>query len=210
MNKHLNAIRKAGFGSLFTPTKAMRRVRAIAADRTRASLTGGCSGPGIFRIYTEFCSAEGEPGRLGQPGLATSASERPQGSQGSGKPRHSAWGSGCAGRYGAGRGFARPRRNRAANARSPGGLFDRGRGRRRRDLHRSLLRIRRAGKSAASKSSCRASALRSTWRARNSPGSVDASHCSFTALAHNSRRGGAALLIRTSAEIEQPHRVTPA
>jgi len=65
MNKHLNAIRKAGFSSLFTPTKAIRRVRAIAADRTRASLTGGCSGAGNFRIYTEFCSAEGEPGRLG-------------------------------------------------------------------------------------------------------------------------------------------------
>jgi hypothetical protein len=77
MNKHLSAIRKAGFGSLFTPTKAIRRVRAIAADRTLASLTGGCSGPGIFRIYTEFCSAEGEPGRLGQPGRATSAPEWP-------------------------------------------------------------------------------------------------------------------------------------
>jgi len=50
---------------------------------------------------------------------------------------------------------------------------------------------------------------RSTWRARNSQRSVNASHCSFTALAHNSQRGGAALLIRTSAEIEQPHRVTP-
>jgi hypothetical protein len=64
MNKHLNAIRKAGFSSLFTPTKAIRRVRAIAADRTRASLTGGCSAAANFRIYTEFRSAEGEPGRL--------------------------------------------------------------------------------------------------------------------------------------------------
>jgi hypothetical protein len=54
MNKHVSAIRKAGFGGLFTPTKATRRVRAIAAYRTRPSLTGGCFGPGIFRIFTEF------------------------------------------------------------------------------------------------------------------------------------------------------------
>ena len=51
--------------------------------------------------------------------------------------------------------------------------------------------------------------LRSTWRARNSQRSINASHCSFESLAHNSRRGGAALLIRTSEEFEQPHRVTP-
>jgi hypothetical protein len=95
---------KGGFGSLFTPTKATRRVRAIAADRTRASLTGGCPEPGFFRIYTEFCSAEGEPGRPAQPGRATSASEgliRIAGDQE--KPRHGVWGSGCAGGYGAGR-----------------------------------------------------------------------------------------------------------
>jgi hypothetical protein len=73
MNKHVNAIRKAGVGSLFTPTKAMSRVRAIAADRTRASLTGSCFEPGIIRICTEFCGAEGEPGRLGatEPGNAS-------------------------------------------------------------------------------------------------------------------------------------------
>jgi hypothetical protein len=52
--------------------------------------------------------------------------------------------------------------------------------------------------------------LRSTWRARNSQRSINASHCSFESLAHNSQRGGAALLIRTSAEFEQPHRVIPA
>jgi hypothetical protein len=50
---------------------------------------------------------------------------------------------------------------------------------------------------------------RSTWRARNSQRSIKASHCSFESLAHNSQRGGAALLIRTSVEIEQPHRVIP-
>ena len=191
MNKHLNAIRRAGFSSLFTPTKAIRRVRAIAADRTRASLTGGCAGTRNFRISTEFCSAEGEPGRLGQPGRATPASERPLGSQGSGKPRHGAWSSraGVAGR--------RVRRRVGPIAVDDGDA------------------------SASSKSAgpCKTRSVknrvvahlssRSTWRARNSQRSVNASHCSFTALAHNSQRGGAALLIRTSAEIEQPHRVTP-
>jgi len=68
MNKHLNAIRKAGFGSLFTPTKAMSRVRAIATDRTQSSLTGGCFEPGIIRISTEFCGAEGDPDPLGATG----------------------------------------------------------------------------------------------------------------------------------------------
>jgi len=68
MNKHLNAIRKTGFGSLFTPTKAMSRVRAIATDRTQSSLTGGCFEPGIIRISTEFCGAEGEPDPLGATG----------------------------------------------------------------------------------------------------------------------------------------------
>jgi hypothetical protein len=76
MNKHLNAIRKAGFGSLFTPTKAMSRVRAIATDRTQSSLTGGCFEPGIIRISTEFCGAEGGPAGWAQPGRATSASGR--------------------------------------------------------------------------------------------------------------------------------------
>ena len=42
------------FRQPFTPTKAMRRARAIAADRTRPSLTGGCSRSPIFRISTEF------------------------------------------------------------------------------------------------------------------------------------------------------------
>jgi len=191
MNKHLNAIRKAGFSSLFTPTKAIRRVRAIAADRTRASLTGGCSGAGNFRIYTEFCSAEGEPGRLG---------------------------------------------NRAGQRPLPKGLWDR-RGQGSRATARGVAaqgvagrRVRRrvgpiavddGDASASSKSAgpCKTRSVknrvvahlssRSTWRARNSQRSVNASHCSFTALAHNSQRGGAALLIRTSAEIEQPHRVTP-
>ena len=68
MNKHLNAIRKTGFGSLFTPTKAMSRVRAIATDRTQSSLTGSCFEPGIIRISTEFCGAEGEPDPLGATG----------------------------------------------------------------------------------------------------------------------------------------------
>ena len=68
MNKHLNAIRKTGFGSLFTPTKAMSRVRAIATDRTQSSLTGGCFEPGIIRISTEFCGAEGDPDPLGATG----------------------------------------------------------------------------------------------------------------------------------------------
>lgn len=77
MNKHLNAIRKAGFGSLFTPTKAMSRVRAIATDRTQSSLTGGCFEPGIIRISTEFCSAEGEPGRLGATGPGNVRLRRP-------------------------------------------------------------------------------------------------------------------------------------
>jgi len=67
MNKHLNAIRKTGFGSLFTPTKAMSRMRAIATDRTQSSLTGGCFEPGIIRISTEFCGAEGDPDPLGAP-----------------------------------------------------------------------------------------------------------------------------------------------
>jgi hypothetical protein len=139
MNKHLSAIRKAGFGSLFTPTKAIRRVRAIAAYRTQASLTGGCFGTGIFRIYTEFCSAEGEPGRLGQPGRAPRF-RRPEGSQGSGKPRHER--GVAAAQDGTGReaGLTPHAATAPLNARWPRGLFDRARGRRRIDPHLFLLR----------------------------------------------------------------------
>jgi hypothetical protein len=97
----------------FHSNEAMSRVRAIAADRTRASLTGGCSGGGIFRIYTEFLQRGRRAGPAGQPGLATSASERPQGSHGSGKPRQGAWGGGWIGRYAAGRRLYSPRRKRA-------------------------------------------------------------------------------------------------
>jgi hypothetical protein len=43
------------------------------------------------------------------------------------------------------------------------------------------------GQRASAKPNCPTAALRSTWRARNSYESVDASHCSFAALAHNSR-----------------------
>lgn len=163
VNKHESANRKAGFGGLLTPTKATRRVRAIAAYRTQASLTGGCFRPGIFRICTEFC---GKP-EASPAAWDNRAAQRPhaedQGSQGSGKPHRGAWVSGCAGR----------------------------------------------ACSIAVEDGDAETTLRSTWRARNSPGSVDASHCSFATLAHNSQRGSAALLIRTSTEFEQPHRVIP-
>jgi hypothetical protein len=43
------------------------------------------------------------------------------------------------------------------------------------------------GKSAGAKIELSNRSLRSTWHARNSYESVDASHCSFAALAHNSR-----------------------
>jgi hypothetical protein len=187
MNKHLSAIRKAGFGSLFTPTKAIRRVRAIAAYRTQASLTGGCFGTGIFRIYTEFCSAEGEPGRLGQPGRAPRF-RRPEGSQGSGKPRHERGVACRTGRYRAGSRPYSPRRNRAIELALAARAI----------RSRSRTETQRPASVPSSKPVdlakqhqnrvVRATALRSTLRARNSPGSVGASHCSFETLAHNSRR----------------------
>jgi hypothetical protein len=55
---------KGRFPQPFHSNEAVRRVRAIAADRTLASLTGSCSKPVNFRIYTEFCDATGGPGRL--------------------------------------------------------------------------------------------------------------------------------------------------
>ena len=74
MNKHLNAIRKAGAGSLLLHTKAMNRVRAIAANRTQSSLTGGCLEPRIVRICTEFAAQKASPTGRAQPGRAASAS----------------------------------------------------------------------------------------------------------------------------------------
>lgn len=73
----MNAIRKAGAGSLFAPTKAMNRVRAIAADGTQSSLTGGCFELRIVRICTEFCDSEGEPDGRAQPRRAASEDARP-------------------------------------------------------------------------------------------------------------------------------------
>jgi len=139
MNKHLSAIRKAGAGSLFTPTKAMSRVRAIATDRTRASLTGGCSEPRIVRIYTEFSGVEGEPGRLGQPGLATSASDGPRDRRGQGSH---------AGERGV-RDLTPPRRKRAIGTRvRRAGCSIALEDERRRDSHPFLLRNRSSSQKA--------------------------------------------------------------
>jgi hypothetical protein len=79
MNKHLGAIRKASVGSLFTPTKAMSRVRAIATDRTRASLTGGCFEPGIIRICTEFLRGGTRARPAGAAGSGNVRFRRPRG-----------------------------------------------------------------------------------------------------------------------------------
>jgi len=172
MNKHLNAIRKTGFGSLFTPTKAMSRMRAIATDRTQSSLTGGCFEPGIIRISTEFCGAEGEPGPLGATGPGNVRFRRPSRTCRGGRRSIAVGGRKCSDPH--------------PFLRNPSTL----------QMRKRQNRIARLS-------------LRSTWRARNSQRSINASHCSFESLAHNSQLGDAALLIRTSVEIEQPHRVTP-
>jgi hypothetical protein len=96
MNKHLNAIRKAGAGSLFAPTKAMNRVRAIAADPTQSSLTGGCFDPRIIRICTEFAAQKAGPAERAQPDRAAVALDGPFELQTPAKPRHGPWGSASA------------------------------------------------------------------------------------------------------------------
>ena len=169
-------------------------MRAIAADRNRASLTGGCFEPRIIRICTEFCGAEGEPGRLGATGpgnvrLRTAFRDRrDQGSQAMARGSSRA-------------GLHRP-------ARWPGGLIQ----------SQPMMGTQRNASASSVDPFYTAQSQnrvvthlssRSTWRARNSQRSINASHCSFESLAHNSQRGGAALLIRTSVEIEQPHRVIP-
>jgi hypothetical protein len=95
INKHLNAIRKAGAGSLFAPTKVTNRVRAIAADPTQSSLTGGCFDPRIIRICTEFAVQKARPAgrnRAGQRLLWMGPFEL----QTPAKPRHGPWGSASA------------------------------------------------------------------------------------------------------------------
>jgi len=188
MNKHLSAIRRAGFGSPFTLTKAIRRVRAIAADGTRASLTGGCFRAGNLRIYTEFCSADGESGRLRQPGPGKVRFRKASGIAGGEGSRAMERGVAAA-QDGTRRegGLASPRHRRAIEGAFAGRAV------------RSRLRTKDGESSICCFSKSidleRAqhqrrvvSVLRSTWRARNTPGSVDASHCSFETLAHNSRR----------------------
>lgn len=167
----------------FAPTKAMNRVRAIATNRTQSSLTGGCFEPRIVRICTEFCGSESEPD---QPSATEPGSFRFWWlfrSQDPAKPRHGA-----------------VEQRMSVRPSDPG--------RKTKHPHPflrdpSTLQMRKRQNRIVRLS------LRSTWRARNSQRSINASHCSFESLAHNSQLGDAALLIRTSAEFEQPHRVTP-
>jgi hypothetical protein len=181
---------KGWFRQPLHSTKAMRRARAITADRTRVSLTGGCYEPGIFRIYTEFVPRKA-PGQRGQPGRLNICFRSLRGiAGGQGSRAMERGGSGRAGRYGRKEALLATPQARL-NARSPGRLFDRGR--RRRDLLLFLMKPADLAKPQRQNRVAAHLSLRLTWRARNSPGSVDASHCSFAALAHNSPRGRAAL-----------------
>jgi hypothetical protein len=60
-------------------------VRAIAADRTLASLTGSCAKPVNFRIYTEFCGAKGGARPAGTAGPGNVRCRTPQESRKGGK-----------------------------------------------------------------------------------------------------------------------------
>ena len=185
MNKHLNAIRKAGAGSLFAPTKAMNRVRAIAADPTQSSLTGGCFDPRIIRICTEFCGSEGEAGRPGATGP----------------------GSGC---------FGSPLRVADAGERR---VMDRGVAHLRAAIRSRVgTKLKRSASIASRPVDCKCANVKTASRIyrfarRGAHATVKEvlkqAIAASKSLAHNSRRGGAALLIRTSEEFEQPHRVTP-
>ena len=162
----------------------MNRVRAIAANRTQSSLTGGCFEPRIVRICTEFWGSEGEPDRPDATGPGSVRLRCLFGSRGERSRVMEPYSSAC------------PRGRQIAVG-----------GRKTKDPHPFLRDLPTTNAQASNRIAHLS--LRSTWRARNSQRSINASHCSFESLAHNSRRGAAALLIRTSLEIEQPHRVTP-
>ena len=186
MNKHLSAIRKAGFGSLFTPTKAIRRVRAIAAYRTQASLTGGCFGTGIFRIYTEFLRRGRRTRPAGATGPSTPASGGLRDRRGQGRCRGIAAVQDVTGGEGD---LISHAANTPLNARSPGGLFDRGRGRKT-QRPASVPSSKPVDLAKPQRHNRVVAHLRFGRRGAHATveGSVGASHCSFAALAHNSHR----------------------
>ena len=76
------------------PTKAMNRMRAIAAHRSQSSLTGGCFELRIVRICTEFCGSEGEPDRPDATGPGSVRFRRPPRIAGAGEA--ASWSRGAA------------------------------------------------------------------------------------------------------------------